>query len=791
MAIEVTGLAHSSGGDHLRARDPSPNTSNDREIEAEKVPPRRLRVLTKRLSFTGGKSSSPPPRPPPPIEEPSDSIRKVHFGPWKSASSGNLRQRHVPIIISQDHINSVLKSSHKNILVTPDSPNSGEFKSLRPSSGSSSGSQPTKVTRPRPRYTPIQIPSFAQPHGPYPPTPVSSGFNTPQLSQLSSNDSQSGRLWALHPGEDNDWFEIFDFPKSVYSGFKYPLPPRRDEYWLGPEVDNMSTTQTNVMNGSFHEQSPQVDPRSATSNGAPRRFAGVPASNGTQQSQPAPGMTNIAGMVCNVHRCTGREPHALVGATTTILGDKLFVFGGRKFSRRRPQLTSDLYELDLIRRHWTKVEATGDIPPPRYFHSVCALGDNKLVCYGGMSPAPSPQTPAQSEPETPDQQPEVVVMADIHIYDVQKRIWTYIPTASRPQGRYAHCATIIPSLATFASANAPLSAIHHNPSSANPHQGTLGVALDGTGGAEMIVVGGQDSANHYIEQINVFNLRSLEWTSTQALGRSCGSYRSIVTPLIGLPASKIGAGPEANGPEDGTLATDKQASTLIYSNYNFLDVKLELQVRAPDGSLTERTMHGQFSPPGLRFPTGGILDNHFVVSGTYLTSSRHEYALWALDLKALTWSRIDAGGSVFSSGSWNRGVLWPRRNTFVILGNRKRNLMDDYNHRRINFTNICLVELESFGLYDNPRTVSPTSSYTSCSAPVLPKSITAKSRQNLGGRPLFAAAKELGQTSMGLRELADMEIIALGGERIPVNSRAAGAPTLSTSCAKAPPRPMS
>ncbi|NKB16780.1 MAG: hypothetical protein HC774_07875 [Sphingomonadales bacterium] len=44
-----------------------------------------------------------------------------------------------------------------------------------------------------------------------------------------------------------------------------------------------------------------------------------------------------------------------------------------------------------------------------------------------------------------------------------------------------------------------------------------------------------------------------------------------------------------------------------------------------------------------------------------------------------------------------QGVLWNRRNTFVILGNRKRSLVDDYNHRRINFSNVCMVELEAFG----------------------------------------------------------------------------------------------
>lgn len=427
-------------------------------------------------------------------------------------------------------------------------------------------------------------------------------------------------------------------------------------------------------------------------------------------------------------------------------------------------MTADLYELDLIQRHWTKVRTSGQLPSPRYFHSVCGLGDSKLICYGGMSPvAPQSQQTANSA-----DQPDVVVMSDVHIYDTKARIWTHIPTQDTPQGRYAHCAAVLPSTAVFTSSNAPLSAIHNNPSDENPNQGSIGISLDGSGGAEMVVVGGQDNANHYIEQISVFNLRSLKWTATNSLGRSCGAYRSVVAPLLGLPASKIGQG--AGATNSRSTAEDAN-SMLIYSNYNFLDVKLELQVRTQDGVLTEKLMSGPLSPPGLRFPNGGVLNNHFVISGTYLTSSRQEYALWALDLRTMNWSRIDVGGSVFGQGSWNRGVLWPRRNTFVILGNRKRNLVEDYNHRRINFSNICLVELEAFGLYDNPRYKNPTSAYQSYSAPELPPSVRPKATLwTGGGRPHFTAAEELGKLALSMKELADMDILALGGERIPVNS---------------------
>lgn len=476
---------------------------------------------------------------------------------------------------------------------------------------------------------------------------------------------------------------------------------------------------------------------------------------------------NVSGLVCNVHRTTGHEPPPLVGATTTILGDKLYVFGGRVHSQSQPNLSSRLYELDLVRRHWTKIDAAGDVPPPRYFHSVCALGDTKLVCYGGMSPASHLQPNGNG---TSDTQAEVVVMSDIHIYDVPSQRWTQIqPSRSdSPEGRYAHCATILPCSAVFASADSHFSAIHHNPSSADPHSGTLGVQIDGTGGAEMIVVGGQDSNNSYIPEISVFNLRSLKWTSNTPYDRNCGAYKSMVTALPGVNAQAIGRGTDL----DEGLNQQSGTPMLIYSNYNFLDVKLELQIRTPGGKLEEKPMNGPVSPPGLRFPNGGFIDGHFVVSGTYLTSSKHEYALWALDLKTLTWAMIDTAGTVFGQGSWNRGILWNRRNTYVILGHRKRNLVEDYNHRRINFAHLCLVELEAYGLYDNPRRTSPSSAYISNSAPAIPASLQPNlPSKTAGGRSISAIAEQLGGTALYVNELCDMELVAQGGERIPCNSR--------------------
>ncbi len=687
------------------------------------------------------------------------------------ASSKRSRSKHVPIVVPDYDLpvapkspcTSVgLSSSRSSTVESSRHPSLSDFPS--PNRGSLCDSSSL-----RSRHVEIVIPDWVLPTHRYSTSPVKPSFRpcqtkppvlsyrpkspirmarqTPNASRTSTIDSQTS---APSPSQL--------YPSGVRSG-------------SGNYNSSVNSSQTSLHQQDGQDGGPERPPTSSARTPGSGMTPSPAMAQTAGLATPSSSTQGLSGLVCNVHRTTGREPHPLVGATTTILGDKLYVFGGRRLSRTRPQLTSDLYELDLVKRHWTKVEAKGEIPPPRYFHSVCALGETKLVCYGGMSPATSPTSQStQVLQGTPaDAQPEVVVMSDVHIYDAATRTWMHVGTNDAPQGRYAHCATILPSSAVFSSTGAAMTAIRHNPSSSNPNQGSIGINLEGDGGAEMVVVGGQDSANHYIEQISVFNLRSLKWTTTSPLGRSCGAYRSVVAPLTSIPTNEIGAGArgEPRSPDERTSNPTGESSMLIYSNYNFLDVKLELQVRNPDGSLSEKPMNGNFSPPGLRFPNGGVINNHFVVSGTFLTSSKQEYALWALDLRTLSWGRIEAGGNIFSQGSWNRGVLWTRRNSFVILGNRKRSLVEDYNHRRINFSNMCVVELEAFGLYDNPRKVTPISAFGSVSSPPQSDGLDMLA----GGRALSPSAIELGQIALGMRELADMEFLAIHGERIPVNSR--------------------
>ncbi|KAJ7208744.1 hypothetical protein C8J57DRAFT_1733998 [Mycena rebaudengoi] len=65
---------------------------------------------------------------------------------------------------------------------------------------------------------------------------------------------------------------------------------------------------------------------------------------------------------------------------------------------------------------------------------------------------------------------------------------------------------------------------------------------------------------------------------------------------------------------------DHLSDIYLYSNYNFTDVKRELEPFSllPDTGFTiedrSAAMFGTTFPPGLRFPTGAVLGTHFIIT---------------------------------------------------------------------------------------------------------------------------------------------------------------------------------
>jgi hypothetical protein len=63
------------------------------------------------------------------------------------------------------------------------------------------------------------------------------------------------------------------------------------------------------------------------------------------------------------------------------MGDKLMVFGGDNGETSR-NLSNDVFVFDLSKLRWTKIEGTGDLPPPRS-HFASAFVGGRFYVFGG------------------------------------------------------------------------------------------------------------------------------------------------------------------------------------------------------------------------------------------------------------------------------------------------------------------------------------------------------------------------------------------------------------------------
>ncbi|XP_067943596.1 kelch domain-containing protein 3-like [Watersipora subatra] len=125
---------------------------------------------------------------------------------------------------------------------------------------------------------------------------------------------------------------------------------------------------------------------------------------------------------------SGTKPPGRDGHSCTVIGDKMYLFGGYEESSR--SFSKTLYTLDLVSYKWELVKHVGQPPLGRDFHSAVTWEDCMIVfggrtdLYGGIY---------NNNTNTYDNR--------IYIYHPRDRHWT-CPTVSGdvPTGRRSHCA---------------------------------------------------------------------------------------------------------------------------------------------------------------------------------------------------------------------------------------------------------------------------------------------------------------------------------------------------------------
>ncbi|BGP20232.1 hypothetical protein JCM10213v2_008369 [Rhodosporidiobolus nylandii] len=444
-------------------------------------------------------------------------------------------------------------------------------------------------------------------------------------------------------------------------------------------------------------------------------------------------------LVSTIRKTRGEVPPALVGASVTLVGDCVYVFGGRPVASR--EMVNTLYQLDLRTLSWTRLDSPST-PAPRYFHSCDAWGD-KLLVFGGQTFVAASEEERAGGGADDAPQGHLETLDELAVFDTTSRTWSFPPLTTRPgvkrpSPRYAHLAVV-------------------NTVSCPPPPGFPNDAPSFS--SRLVIIGGQDYENNYIPDLAVLDLdRSPpEWIADAPYPRKAGTYRSVgaaagvsVRPLEerqgmdeALVHSSYSAEPSEEDPEP----------VFVFSNTNFSNPRRDLdlipsihdQLTTPAYLSLSDLMIGEPSfPPGLRFPRAYICGRHLVVSGQHIGLNRGEAVCWALDLgsrrpngqlpgEKLAWSRLPVD-KVLGSGSWGPTVGW--RNTLVALGDPKRDMMSDYNSRANTYSTVAFVDLEGFGIYVPPP------------------------------QPLAPAQQSLGLLTLSQPQLCDYELLCSDKERL-------------------------
>ncbi|KAI9009018.1 hypothetical protein CLU79DRAFT_678150, partial [Phycomyces nitens] len=426
---------------------------------------------------------------------------------------------------------------------------------------------------------------------------------------------------------------------------------------------------------------------------------------------PGPSTQSIADLTTRFHKAKGDIPPLLIGASVTIVGENLYLFGGRHKASR--QISSKLYVLSLETYFWKSVVPKNTPPTARYFHSADSY-ENHILLFGGMA----------SDSTSPN---GLCALGDIVLLNLQDEdgdlAWEYPATESTtlPQPRYAHLSSI--------------------------------------SGSELMIMGGQDIENEYISEVNVFDCKQKTWSSPIPIDPHYGAYRSAAvsiptTSFTSLNVPRIVDSTNTVLPpqneEESVYHTarkrNKTSTVHVYSSSNVNGLvrdfhALTVSTKGEFIDLADRSnlLAGTALPPQLRFPVAFACGQYMIIAGSCITPTGSQYHIWALNFAAMAWTRLDAGPAL-SKGSWLRGALYKNSNRFYVFGHPDRSMDDDYKNRIVSFEYLVSIDTEAFGIYQ-----PPTPSYDT-------------------------DAQGLGLSILNDMTLADLTIVTTDQQSVPVNS---------------------
>ncbi|KAJ6555208.1 hypothetical protein DFH09DRAFT_1038184, partial [Mycena vulgaris] len=411
-------------------------------------------------------------------------------------------------------------------------------------------------------------------------------------------------------------------------------------------------------------------------------------------------------MLVHYRETIGDIPPRLIGASTTLAGSKLYLFGGSLASASETRLLSTLYAFDLELCKWERIIPAVDdaVPKARYFHTA-DIWNNHLVVFGGLG----------ARGNNPKSE-QLQVLNDVRLFNIATRRW--LPPAHVP-------------------AISPLTPVPR-PRSAH---------LSGISSSCLFIFGGKDFFGEVLDDVCVYDLAKKEWIQKQRYiptfdfnhAFAVTSRWHVRVPPSDPPRTGDADSPEHPVPLSYSERTTSKSPSDIYI-YHSDDPQPRLEVLSPlsnaDIQLNDHPAGAVNQPPSLQFPSGGILGNRLILAGNSPAENKeHLFSIWTLDLVASIWSPISTN-DFLKKGSWAKGCLWQSQNKFIVFGNRAKPFLAS-NKLVLSWDEVAVVDLEAMGIYQPPPLI------------------------------LDAANQRLGLASLAEDTRADFDFLCEDGRRIP------------------------
>lgn len=128
----------------------------------------------------------------------------------------------------------------------------------------------------------------------------------------------------------------------------------------------------------------------------------------------------------------GDAPRPRVASTMAVVGDIIYLFGGREEANDSTAL-NDFFEYNTVTRTWGAQIAAlgGSVPAPRSYHKMTAIG-HEVYVFGGCS--------------------QTGRLNDLHVFDTITKVWKVLPTNEQisPRGGPNFAASSLGSLIVVA-----------------------------------------------------------------------------------------------------------------------------------------------------------------------------------------------------------------------------------------------------------------------------------------------------------------------------------------------------